>query len=180
MSRNVSSDGRTLTLVPNQALAVGRNYYFYVYGVQDLSGNVLNNQYRYFTTAMVADAVAPQITGYSIEAEQVSVPTNVQLQVQFDEAVSGLSLGGVELRQGAEVIAVTRELSGDHKILGLRLSQPLLANTAYTLHVEGVEDLSGNVLASAADRNFTTGAAADVASTASCNTVRPIMRAMSA
>jgi hypothetical protein len=161
-SRTVSSDGRILTLMPDQALAVGRSYYFYVYGVQDMNGNSVGYNYRPFTAAMAADTVAPQITGYSIDTDQMVVPTNVQLQVQFDEAVSGLSLGGIELRKGADIIAVTRELSGDHKTLTLRLAQPLLANTAYTVHVEGVEDLSGNVLASPADRNFTTGVGADL------------------
>ena len=163
---SLSGDAQSLTFVPNVAFSVGRRHHIYLKNtIKDLFGNPLGYAYYYFTTSFDKDISGPRILGYSIEAEQVAVPTNVQLQVQFDEAVSGLSLGGVELRQGAEAIAVTRELSGDHKTLGLRLSQPLLANTAYTLHVEGLEDLSGNVLASAADRNFTTGAAADVAST---------------
>ncbi|TAK64396.1 Ig-like domain-containing protein, partial [Methylobacter sp.] len=34
-----------------------------------------------------------------------------------------------------------------------------------TLHVEGIEDLSGNVLASAADRSFSTGTGADLVPT---------------
>ncbi|WP_262966154.1 Ig-like domain-containing protein, partial [Methylobacter psychrophilus] len=163
-NRTVSSDGRILTLVPEQVLAIGRSYYFYIYGIQDMNGNTVN-QYRYFTTAMIVDTTAPQITGYSIETDQIAVPTNVQLQVQFDEAVSGLSLGNIQLRKDEEVITVVRELNADHKILTLKLVQPLLANTAYTVHVEGIEDLGGNVLASATARNFTTGAGADVAST---------------
>jgi hypothetical protein len=162
-NRSVGSDGRNLTLVPDQVLAVGHKYNFFVYGVQDLSGNVISDS-RYFTTSMAADTVAPQITGYSIEAGQVSVPTNVQLQVRFDETVGSLSLGKVELRKGAEAIMVTRELSYDHKTLTLRLAQPLLTNTGYTLHVEGIEDLSGNVLGGTVDRDFITGTAADVAS----------------
>jgi hypothetical protein len=164
-SRSVGGDGKTLTLVPDQALAVGRSYYVQAYNVLDLNGNNIGSPYQYFTTALVADTAVPEITGYSIDADQTSIPTNVQLQVQFNEPLSGLSLSGVELRKGAEVIAVIRELSGDHKTLSLKLAQPLLANTAYTLHVEGVEDLSGNVLASAADRSFTTGAGADLVAT---------------
>ncbi|WP_427501178.1 Ig-like domain-containing protein [Methylomonas sp. MED-D] len=163
-SLDLSTDGRTLTLVPTQALAVGRNYYFYVYSVQDMNGN---NAYqsRYFTAALTADNLAPNVVGYSIVADQLDVPTNAVLQVQFDEPVSGLSLGGVELRKGGDAIATTRELSGDRKTLTLKLQQPLLANTGYSLHVEGVEDLSGNVLGTAQDRSFTTGAGADLLST---------------
>jgi hypothetical protein len=132
--------------------------------IQDLSGNPLSQDSYYFTTSFDKDINSPSIAGYSIDADQVAVPTNVQLQVQFTEPVSGLSLTGVELRQGAEVIAVTRELSDDHKTLSLKQVQPLLANTTYTLHVAGVEDLSGNVLVSAVDRSFTTGAGADLVS----------------
>jgi len=70
--------------VPDQALAVGRSYYFYVYyGVQDMNGNSVGYNLRTFTTAMAADTVAPQITGFSIEADQTAVPTNVQLQVNL-------------------------------------------------------------------------------------------------
>ncbi|WP_198159225.1 Ig-like domain-containing protein, partial [Methylomonas lenta] len=85
-SRSVSSDGRTLTLVSEQALAVGRSYYLYAYPVQDMNGNNVY-QYRYFTTALAADNTAPQISGYSLNADQVDVATNAVLQVQFDEPV---------------------------------------------------------------------------------------------
>ncbi|WP_445370981.1 Ig-like domain-containing protein [Methylomonas sp. HW2-6] len=160
-TRSLSDDGRTLILVPEQALAVSRNYRLYVYYVQDMNGN---SEYdtRYFTTAIAADNTAPQVSAYSVEADQASVPTNGVLQVRFDEPVSGLSLGGVELRKGGDVIAVTRELSGDRRTLTLKLQQPLQPNTGYSLHVEGVEDLSGNVLASAEDRSFTSGVGADL------------------
>ncbi|TAK60985.1 Ig-like domain-containing protein, partial [Methylobacter sp.] len=163
---NLSGDAQSLTFVPNSAFAVGRQHHIYMTNaIKDLFGNPLSYAYYYFTTSFDKDATGPRIVGFSVAADQVSVPTNVQLQVRFDEAVSGLSLGGVELRKGAEVIAVTRELSGDHKTLTLKLAQPLLANTAYTLHVEGIEDLSGNVLASAADRSFSTGTGADLVPT---------------
>jgi hypothetical protein len=168
-NRMVSNDGRTLTLLLNQSLAIGRNYYFYVDGIQDMNGNTVS-QHRNFTTAMTADTTAPQINGYSIEEDQTAVPTNVQLQVQFDEAVSGLSLGSVELRKDGNMITVIRELSGDNKILTLKLMQPLLANTAYTVHVEGVEDLSGNLLANSVEHHFTTGTGADLTSTSMVQT----------
>lgn len=160
---NLSGGGQSLTFVPNIALAVGRQHHIYLTNaIEDLFGNPLSDAYYYFTTSFDKDATGPRLTGYSIGADQTGVPTNVQLQVQFDGPVSGLSLAGVELRKNGAVLAVARELSGDHKILTLKLQQPLLANTAYSVHVEGVEDLSGNVLAAAQDRAFTTGAGADL------------------
>ncbi|WP_262964899.1 Ig-like domain-containing protein, partial [Methylobacter psychrophilus] len=164
---NLSGDAQSLNFIPNVGLAVGRQYSIYLTNsIKDLFSNSLISGYYYFTTSFDKDTTGPHIVGFSIAADQLAAPTNVQLQVQFDEAISGLSLDGVELRKNAEVITTVRELNADHKILTLKLTQPLLANTSYTVHVEGVEDLSGNVLASAMARNFTTGAGAgaDVAS----------------
>lgn len=165
-SRSVGSDGRTLILVPEQALVVDRNYTLNVSGVEGFDdGFSVDHESRGFRTALVPDTAAPQISAYSIDADQTAVPTNVQLQVQFDEAVNGLNLDGVELHKGNEVITVARELSGDHKTLTLKLTQLLFANTTYTLHVESVEDLSGNVLADSAEHSFTTGAGAQLGPT---------------
>jgi hypothetical protein len=159
----VEAGGRTLTLVPNAPLAVGRQYYVYVYGVQDLTGNgVYAYNYRYFTTAFAGDAAGPQVVGYSLGSGQTGVGTNAVIQVQFDEPVSGLSLGGIELRRGGQAITVAKQLSADHKTVTLKQAQPLSANTAHVIHVEGVEDLSGNVLGQAVERSFTTGAGADL------------------
>ncbi|MBV5280752.1 MAG: Ig-like domain-containing protein, partial [Actinobacteria bacterium] len=77
-SVSVGSDGKTLTLVPDQALAVGRDYYIEAYSVLDLSGNQIAIKAgirQGFTTALVADTAASEISGYSIDADQVAVPT---------------------------------------------------------------------------------------------------------
>jgi hypothetical protein len=164
---NLSGDAKSLHFVPTIALGVGRQYRIYLNNsIKDLFGNSLNSGIYYaFTTSFDKDATSPRIIGFSVTADQTAVPTNVQLQVQFDEAVSTLSLGNVELRKGGNMITVTRELNGDNKILTLKLMQPLLANTAYTISIEGVEDLSGNLLANSAEHHFTTGAGADLTST---------------
>ncbi|WP_347986704.1 Ig-like domain-containing protein [Methylomonas sp. AM2-LC] len=156
-----SSDGYTLSLVPNQALSVYRTYYLYVYGVQGVNGNALY-QSQTLTTGTVTDTVAPQVSNYSFNDSQTGVATNVQLQVQFNEAVNGLSLSGVQLLQNGVVVPTTPQQNGDHTIVSLLLNKPLLANTAYTLQVQGVQDMSGNVLASTAKRSFTSGSGVDL------------------
>jgi hypothetical protein len=40
-SLGLSSDGLRLDIVPDEALAVGRQYYYYAYSLRDLSGNVI-------------------------------------------------------------------------------------------------------------------------------------------
>lgn len=160
---NLSGDAQNLTFVPNAAFSVGRQHYIQLTNsIKDLFGNAMGNKYYYFTTSFDMDSTGPRVVDFSVAVNQTGVPTNPQLQVRFDEAVGGLSVGGVELRKGADAVQAVRELGDDHKVLTLKLAQPLLANTAYSIHVEGVEDLSGNLLAGAVDRGFTTGAGADL------------------
>ena len=156
----LSADGRTLTYVPTEALAVNRGFYIYAYGVRDLSGN-LGYIYRSFTTGLEADAQAPTITGTSIADGLTGVPINAVLSVAFDEPVNEHKLGGITLSSGGSPVATTLVLSSDHRTVRLKLSQPLQQQTDYELVIAGVEDLSGNVLAAARTVDFTTGAGID-------------------
>ncbi len=81
--------------------------------------------------------------------------------MQFNEAVSTLTLGGVRLRRDGQNVAATLEASGDRRTLTFKLVQPLLANTTYVLSVADVEDLSGNALTPSRTITFTTGSGAD-------------------
>jgi len=155
-------DGRTLTFVPNAALSVGRPHYVYLSGVKDLFGNAMSASIS-FTTGYVADATAPKILNTSIQSGQLDIPTNAVLAIKFDEPVSSLSLGNVKLFKGTDSLPMTRQLSGDHSVVYLQPAQALSANFVYTITISGVQDLSGNVLASSRTVTFTTGAGADLA-----------------
>ena len=157
---HLSPDGQTLTLVPNQAMAMGRRYTLDASQVKDMNGNNLYET-RSFTTAFVADTQPPQVIGYSLEADQSGVATNPQLHIGFDEPVNALKLEGVTLQRDHDVLPLTRESSNDRKRLSLKLAQPLLPHTRYTLRIEAVEDLSGHVIAPQM-RSFTTGSGADL------------------
>jgi methionine-rich copper-binding protein CopC len=93
----------------------------------------------------------------------------VQLQVQFNKAINGVTLGNVLLSQNGNNILITPQLSGDKTTLTLLLKQPLNTNTQYTLTVQGVQDTSGNALAAASTVSFTTGGSADLLSGALVN-----------
>jgi hypothetical protein len=133
--------------------------------VGDLAGNNVPFQCTIFNTSALSDNTPPQLVNYSIYAGQTAVPTNPQFQIQFDEAVSGESFAEVTLLKGTETVPVSITLNDDQKILTLKLSQPLLPNTQYAIHVEGVEDISGNMMAGISERAFTTGAGADLVPT---------------
>jgi hypothetical protein len=159
----LSDDARTLTFVPNIALAVRRPHTVYLQGVKDLFGNATSTAFS-FTTDFAADAAAPQIVSTSLFSGQTSVPTNATISIRFNEAINRLALTGVVLKQGATVLSVQRLFSADGGGTTVELvpNQPLTANTSYTLSIGAVEDLSGNVLAVPKTVSFTTGTGQDV------------------
>ena len=63
-SRSVSADGRTISFVPDTALAVGRPHQvIFSTSILDLAGNPLTGSNFFFTTDFVADTVGPQVVG---------------------------------------------------------------------------------------------------------------------
>ncbi len=155
-------DGRAITYVPAEALAVNRAYYVYAYYVRDLAGN-LAYLTRYFTTGLVADAQAPVVTGTSLTDAMTGVPINAVISVVFDEPVNEHTLAGITLSRNGTVVATEQVLSGDHRTVTLRLRQLLQQQAAYVFAITGVADLSGNVLAVPRTVNFTTGPGIDTA-----------------
>jgi large repetitive protein len=161
-SATLEPDGRTVTVVLNTGLQNNRSYTFTRNQVRDLAGNVLANSTSSFSTSNAADMQAPTVTSTSVNDGQTGVFTNVPLQVQFNEAVNMLRLGGVSLSRDGPAVAATLTASGDRRTLTLRTVQPLSANTTYVLAISAVEDLSGNVLATDRTITFTTGPGADL------------------
>jgi large repetitive protein len=149
-------DGRSISIVPAQPLPANRTLNFNFTGVRDLAGNFLPQQSPSFTTGSAADTQAPTIASTTVLNGQTGVALNTSLQVRFDEAVNSQKLGGVVLKRGAQPVVATLDLSSDHKTITFKLAQPLVANSAHTIEVAGVQDLSGNELTPAAI-TFTTG-----------------------
>ncbi len=160
---SLSSDGKRLTLVPDAALAAGRQYSWYSYYLNDLSGNGLNT-YSYFTTGFAGDAAAPVVQSASVFAGETDVPLNVRLNVQYDEPLNPLALSGVGLADaGGTPVPANVTLSGDRRTLTVVSKQLLAAHATYTLTVDGVRDLSGNSPAVPYSVSFTTTDLADFA-----------------
>lgn len=150
-------DGRSISIVPTQALQTNRTFNVSFTGVRDLAGNTLPQIDRPFTTGSAADVQPPTIATSTVLDGQTGVPLNANLQVTFNEALSSQKLGGIALRRGAQPLASSVEISADHRTITIKLAQPLVGNTTHTIEIAGVEDLSGNVLSPAATITFTTG-----------------------
>jgi large repetitive protein len=150
-------DGRSISLVPTQALQTNRTLSFNFNSVRDLSGNLIPQTTRMFTTGSTADTQPPAIATSTVLDGQTGVPLNANLQVTFNEALSSQKLGGIALRRGGQPVASTVQISADHRTIAIKLAQPLVGNTTHTIEIAGVEDLSGNVLSPAPTITFTTG-----------------------
>ncbi|MBR9911255.1 MAG: hypothetical protein GYB33_12980 [Gammaproteobacteria bacterium] len=157
-----SADGKRLTLVPVDTLTGGRQYYWYATSLRDLSGNSMPSNLYYFTTGFEEDSTGPLMESATLFNGQTSVPTNVRLNVRFNEPLSPLKLDGVQLLDDAdEPVTVSVSTSSDRRTLTVVPTQLLQASTAYTLAIADLEDVSGNALAAAINIGFTTGSGVD-------------------
>ena len=159
----MSANARTLTAVPVQNLAMGRRYY-YASSVTDLAGNHRNNGNTYFTTSLDADTTDPTVVDFNVPEGLDDVPTNVQLQVLFDEPIKTATLAtGIRLYHGTELVPVhTYTWSEGGRLARLQFNHLLSPNTDYRIVVDDVTDRAGNVLPAAMERHFRTGAGVDI------------------
>ncbi len=162
-SFELSADGKKITLVPDDALLIGRQYYYYAYGLRDLSGNNASNHYRYFTTGFTADELAPEVTESTVYSGLENVPTNAKLNVRLSEPVNPLELAEVSLTDSAgEPVSVNISLSRGRTLLTIVPKQLFSANSDYHLEVAGMVDLSGNVQTQVFVADFTTASTVDL------------------
>ena len=167
---SLSADGTTVYFLPTTPLGAGRNYtvYFNSYGMTDLAGNLLTascsgclNNYN-FVTGFAVSTAAPHVTAISPANGLIKVPINAQLAVSFDEPINTGSLGGVTLKAGGSVVAITSTLSTGNQLLTITPVAGLLPSTSYTLTIAGVSDVTGKVMTTPVTSTFTTGTKPDL------------------
>ena len=93
---------------------------------------------------------------------QSGVPTNVKMNVRFNEPVSLSSITGLDLRDALNnVVPTQRTFNTSVDLLTLTPFVTLLPTASYRLNVSGIEDRSGNALAVPKVIDFTTGSGND-------------------
>jgi hypothetical protein len=164
---SLSADAMTVYFVPNAPLATGRNYSvnFVNSGITDVLGNPLTccgvNNFS-FTTGVAPSTTGPQVTGVSPGDGLTQVPINTRVMIQFNEPVDTQTLGQVTLSAAGVPVNVILSLTNGNQTLVLVPVVPLAANTAYTLNVTGVADLSGvQLIDPPVTTTFTTGPGVD-------------------
>jgi large repetitive protein len=163
------ADGRTVTMAPTTALAVGRSHTLFIHffdALRDLSGNFGFSASISFTTSNDSDLSPPAVLLITPAQGLTGVPINTDLEVLFDEPIDATRLEQVELLSGGSPVPVTRSLTNGNRTLVLTPATLLAPGTSYTLSVSGVADTAGNVISGTTQATFTTGPGADFISPA--------------
>lgn len=159
----VTDDNAGLVFTPNTPFLVGRRHYVALgRSILDEFSNEMTNFSMSFVTSFAPDGEGPQIIATTVEEGQSQVPVNAELAVLFDEQINALYIDGIELIDtNGDAVAVTRSLSADRQRVVIKPTTLLNANTTYLYRVDGIQDLSGNLLATNSDIQFTTSDVSD-------------------
>jgi hypothetical protein len=143
-----SADGMSFIFTPGAALQPFTGYGVNLSSIQDLAGNPVYRIDNYFATGGSPDATPPVIMISNPAVGSSAMPTNVRLEVGFNEPVSLVNLSHVVLRRGATVVPVT--VTPDPTLgptaLVVTPTTLLTRGAAYTLAV-AVADITGNWMA---------------------------------
>jgi len=159
----VADDKSSILFTPNTPFLVGRRYRTYINsGIRDLFDLPFVSTSRYFNTSFEQDITAPQFLFASFPDGTTDVPINARFGVKFSERINSLFVGQIKLLDefGDEVL-IARSMSADRKSVVLDPVVDLGGNANYLIAIDGVEDLSGNLLPVPASVGFTTGIESD-------------------
>ncbi|MGE5457602.1 MAG: Ig-like domain-containing protein [Methanococcaceae archaeon] len=125
---------------------------------KDIAGNSLAANYTWsFTTAALADVIAPTITSVTPVVNATSVAVSIKPSVTFSEAIdpSTVTSSTFTLKSGSTSISGNIVTSGTTATF--TPSSELAGNTLYTASLTpGIKDAAGNSLASNYSWSFTT------------------------
>ena len=154
-------DGTQMTVAPVTPLAIGRNYYLQTCNALDLTGNVENCYYSYFTTSVVTLSGGPQILQTVPRNGATGLPINFTPEVQFDRPISEPSAANVILVGNGVPVPLTPAFLNGDTVVRFQPATVLQASTTYVLTVSGITDPAGNAGATVTV-TFTTGTSINV------------------
>jgi hypothetical protein len=161
--------GRMVRIVPDAVLSPSTLYSFEVtMGVLDLQGNPADAAFSSsFTTGTVSDNIMPEAVKLSPPNGSTDVGIDVPFKYRFDEPINPLSVTGqtILITDGNDVVVpctinFVSDPNGTQDVI-ISPQAPLTPLSIYTVTVDGVEDLSGNLMVPRA-LQFTTGTGVDV------------------
>ena len=162
-------DMMSVTMTPTAPLFANAEYYYECSGAIDLTGNGENNASSYFYTGAGAVSSGPTVVQINPPNGQSNVPintgegpwTNTSLNILFSEPVDSNTLGSITLTpQGGSAIPIGVSAEDGNFIATVNLPYSLTPSTQYTFNINGVTDLTGNVM-TPTTTTFTTGTGFD-------------------
>ncbi len=157
----LNSSGREAVFTPTNSWEVNRTVQLYLSYFRDLAGNQSQWWSSSFTAAAQADSTAPQVELMSVREGEQNVPQNARLRVKFDEAMNPQTAQGASVWLQGQTVAMRQEWSADRRLLTLIPLALFTANSSYSIQLQGMEDIAGNVLPDQ-QRNFVTGNSFDL------------------
>ncbi len=146
---SLEDGNRRIRFTPVLPLSPLTEYTLTVGGLRDVAGNVMAAPVVVsFTTEAGADLVNPVVVGISPPEETVDVPVNSRVVVLLSEPVSALTVGDttVQLDGGIGPVGALLSLTDNNRLLTLTPTEDLSVSTLYTFRLEGIRDVSGNVM----------------------------------
>jgi len=162
----LSADGRTSSLMPEQPLPAGRAFiaFLSLFDLRDAAGNSATGTSNFsFTTSFVGDSQAPRLVAASPPDGTSGIGVNAPIVLGFDEPIDAAtwSRGILVTRGGAAVPGSFSAVDGNRRITFLA-TPSLPANATIDVAVTAdLRDLVGLALANPTTLRFDTGAAAD-------------------
>ncbi|WP_017444946.1 Ig-like domain-containing protein [Gayadomonas joobiniege] len=147
----LSSDQKTLTVIPNEALQANTRYYLYIgytpY-LHDLAGNrVAQSSSRYFTTGDfdTADVTKPTVTHASMTNGQTDLPVNSEWVFKISEGLSNTCPIAESVLLTSDGVSIDKSVSinSARDLLTIKANQDLMINTTYQITLTGLCDYAG-------------------------------------
>jgi len=160
-SVHFAPDGLSFSVTPRSPFAVG-NTYAISPSPNDIFGHNISLNLN-FTVGFAARTQGPQLLTTIPRTGDSGVPLNTAPSLVFDEAISPLSTGKIQMLSSGQPIPVNVTLNSAGTGVTLTPTGLLSANTSYTIAVSGqIADEAGNLLQNPTTITFTTGSSADV------------------
>ena len=166
---SLSPDDTTLYFAPTAPLPAGRLIVvsFDNTGLKDLAGNVVTGcsgctSYLQFTTAFSAVAVPLTVRSLIPSTGMANVPLNAKIMALLSAPVNPEFTSAITLMANGASIPVTVTFGSGNQLLTIAPAAGLAPNTAYTLSIGGLNDISGNTMSAPVTTSFMTSASADL------------------
>jgi large repetitive protein len=162
----VDASGLTAAFIPNPPFSIGRSFSARLdtTQVKDTSGNALAGTSGFsFTTAFAPDNDVPHLIATSPLNNDVNIPTNAVIVLQFNEPLNNVAAGtGVQVLAGGTAIQGGIALSDSNRRITFTPAAALTPNSSYTVSVQpSIADLADRLIDNPGTFTFQTGAGTD-------------------